>query len=203
MAEHIGVFGGSFDPPHLGHLVAASYAQDAGEFDRLLWVPTGESYHKGGGSGTSAEHRFNMVERAVESNESFTVSDVDVRRAGPSYTFDMVTQLRQQHPGAGITLILGADALAGLASWHRADELCQLVSILGVTRADIAERQLPPAIVQQTSLRWIDIPSIGISSTYCRERVRAGLSLRYLVPNSVEEYISANALYSESHVLGV
>ena len=191
-----GIFGGSFDPPHLGHLIAAQSVAIGCELDLVFWVPTGESYHKA--PTTAAHHRFAMVEAAIASNPRFAVSEVDILRPGPTYSYDTVTDLEAQYPGSSFTLMMGDDAFATLGSWNRAAQLRERVSIAVVTRES---GQTPQA--QDASLRWIAIPHIAISSSECRDRVRSGSDIRYLVPESVGAYINEHSLYSENYEPGV
>lgn len=189
MTSRIGLFGGSFDPPHLGHLIAAELAADELGLDTVLWIPTGNSYHKS--VGTSVEHRVEMVRLAIAGNDRFQVSRVDADRPGPTYTIDTVEALEHEVPGAEFTVILGDDSWNTIDSWHRSDELrarCQFAVIHrnGATR-----------VPGPTSLRWIEIPAIGISSTACRERFRSGGTVRYWIPESVRGYIENNRLYTE------
>lgn len=189
MPARIGIFGGSFDPPHLGHAIAAQAAVEQLGLDLLLWVPTGESYHKAGGSET--DQRVRMVELAIAGDSRFHVSLVDARRPGPTYSIDTVTELRATHRDAELFFLLGADAWNDLPNWHRSAELQELVTFAVIHRDGL------PAQSRPTSLRWVEIPSIGISSTECRKRVRAGKSLQYWVFDSVRSYIDSYQLYSE------
>ena len=187
MPRQVGIFGGSFDPPHLGHLIAAQAAYEALGLDLVLFVPTGNAYHKAPGS--QAADRLAMTERAIAGDRRFAVSRLEVDRAGPSYTIDTVTALRAQHPDAQFTLILGSDAFRDLPHWHRSAELQKAVRIAVVTR----EEALPPEAVAQP--RCVTIAPIGISSSQCRRRVREGLGVNYLVPEAVAGYIEEHSLY--------
>ncbi|HLP23694.1 MAG TPA: nicotinate-nucleotide adenylyltransferase [Microbacteriaceae bacterium] len=189
MPTRVGVFGGSFDPPHLGHLLAATAAFETLGLDLVLWVPTGDQSHKA--STSAAHHRLEMVRLATAGEARFAVSTVDIDREGPTYSIDTVTDLRGLYSDAEFTFLLGDDAWAGIDSWHRSSELTSLVQFAVLSRTTVATE------AEAESLRWVRIPRIEMSSTECRERVRAGQGLRYRVPDSVAEYIENHKLYLE------
>ena len=187
MPRKLGIFGGSFDPPHLGHLIAAQSAWEQLGLDAVLFVPAGSAYHKA--EGLAASHRLEMTRRAIAHDERFIVSTVDVDRAGPSYTIDTLAALREEYPGAEFTLLLGSDAYLGLDDWHRAAELRSQLAIAVVSRE-------PGAIASSDgAVRYVSIDPIGISSTQCRERIRHGLGVKYFVPDAVANYIDELKLY--------
>lgn len=190
MPARIGLFGGSFDPPHFGHLIAAQAAAEQLELDRVLWIPTGDSYHKA--PSTPPGHRTAMCELAIAGNDRFELSLVDVDRPGATYSIDTVAAVRAQRVADELVFILGEDAYRSVDSWHRADELRTQVSFAVVHRSGF------DGDTQPASLPLVTIPSIGISSSACRERVRAGRSVRYWVPEPVREYIAEHRLYSEN-----
>ncbi len=189
----LGVMGGTFDPVHHGHLVAASEAATLFELDQVVFVPTGQPWQKGAGEVTPAEDRYLMTVIATASNPRFTVSRVDVDRAGPTYTIDTLLDLRAMYgPDVEMFFITGADALAQILSWRRADELFELAHFVGVTRPgyDLADAHLPDGVVT-----LVEIPAMAISSSACRERVRDGRPVWYLVPDGVVQYIDKRRLY--------
>jgi nicotinate-nucleotide adenylyltransferase len=185
--------GGTFDPIHHGHLVAASEVQAQFDLDEVVFVPTGQPWQKSGRVVAPAEHRYLMTVIATASNPRFTVSRVDIDRDGPTYTIDTLRDLRVQRPEAELFFITGADALAQILSWKDADELWDLAHFIGVTRPGyvLSESGLP---AERVSLQ--EVPAMAISSTDCRERVRAGEPIWYLVPDGVVQYISKHDLYA-------
>ncbi len=185
--------GGTFDPIHHGHLVAASEVQAQFDLDEVVFVPTGQPWQKSGRVVAPAEHRYLMTVIATASNPRFTVSRVDIDRDGPTYTIDTLRDLRAQRPEAELFFITGADALAQILSWKDADELWDLAHFIGVTRPGyvLSESGLP---AERVSLQ--EVPAMAISSTDCRERVRAGEPIWYLVPDGVVQYISKHDLYA-------
>ena len=187
--------GGTFDPVHNGHLVAASEVAARFHLDEVVFVPTGEPWQKSARAVSSAEHRYLMTVIATASNPGFTVSRVDVDRPGPTYTVDTLRDLRAQRPGSDLFFITGADALAQMLSWKDAEELAGLASLVGVTRpghelAVPASGSLPAG-----SVHLLEVPALAISSTDCRDRVAAGLPVWYLVPDGVVQHISKHGLY--------
>src|SRR6476469_245098 len=175
--RRIGVMGGTFDPIHHGHLVAASEVADKFGLDEVVFVPTGQPWQKSGES--AAEHRYLMTVIATAANPSFTVSRVDIDRPGPTYTKDTLVDLRAGEPAAEWFFITGADALAAIMSWKDVDQLFGLAQFIGVTRPgyQLNDPKLPGA-----SVTLIEVPALAISSTDCRERVRKGAPVWYLVP---------------------
>lgn len=185
--------GGTFDPPHLGHLAAASAAYDQLDLDAVLLVPAGEPWQKAAQAVTSAAHRLAMVRLVAAEDPRFVVSDVDVVRPGPSYTVETLADLRALHPDSELHLIVGADLVAGLPGWHRAEDLVAGVDGLAVVVRPGHPRAHPGPPVGEVT--WIETPGVDISATQCRERFAANLPNRYLVPDSVIAYVHAHALY--------
>ena len=187
----IGVMGGTFDPIHHGHLVAASEAAQSFDLDEVVFVPTGQPWHKK--TVTSAEHRYLMTVIATASNPRFTVSRVDVDRPGPTYTIDTLRDLRAQRPDADLFFITGADALAQILSWKDIDELWSLAHFVGVTR--------PGHVLDgmgRDDVSLLEVPAMAISSTDCRARVAANHPVWYLVPDGVVQYIAKYGLYADA-----
>ena len=184
--------GGTFDPIHHGHLVAASEVQALYDLDEVVFVPTGEPWQKDAGLVSPAEHRYLMTVIATASNPRFTVSRADLDRPGPTYTIDTLRDLRAQRPGSELYFITGADALAQILSWKDIDELWDLAHFIGVTRPGhvLSDSGLP-----EDRVTLQEIPAMAISSTDCRSRVLKGEPVWYLVPDGVAQYIAKHQLY--------
>ena len=185
--------GGTFDPIHHGHLVAASEVQSLFDLDEVVFVPTGQPWQKADREVSPAEHRYLMTVVATASNPRFTVSRVDIDRDGPTYTIDTLRDLHAARPDDELFFITGADALAQILSWKDADELFDLAHFIGVTRPgyELSESGLPE---EKVTLQ--EVPAMAISSTDCRERVADSEPVWYLVPDGVVQYINKYALYS-------
>lgn len=188
----IGVMGGTFDPVHHGHLVAASEVAAVFGLDEVAFVPTGRPWQKASRQVTAAEHRYLMTVVATASNPRFTVSRVDLDRPGPTYTIDTLRDLKRERPHAELFFITGADALAQILTWKDSAELFDLAHFVGVTRpGHVLDSNGLPA--DRVSL--IEVPAMAISSTDCRDRVRRGEPVWYLVPDGVVQYIGKHGLY--------
>ncbi len=188
----IGVMGGTFDPIHHGHLVAASEVADRFALDEVVFVPTGQPWQKSDKIVSPAEDRYLMTVVATASNPRFSVSRVDIDRGGPTYTADTLRDLHRLVPEADLYFITGADALSQILSWHKVEELFELAHFVGVTRPgyELADGHLPEGAVS-----LVEVPAMAISSTDCRRRVGAGHPVWYLVPDGVVQYISKRNLY--------
>jgi len=182
--------GGTFDPIHHGHLVAASEVAQSFDLDEVVFVPTGEPWMKSDVS--PSEHRYLMTVIATASNPRFTVSRVDIDRVGMTYTIDTLRELRAERPDADLFFITGADAIAQILSWRDHDELWELAHFVAVSRPGhvLNIDGLPSANVSQ-----LEVPALAISSTDCRERVHRGHPVWYLVPDGVVQYIAKHHLY--------
>jgi len=182
--------GGTFDPIHHGHLVAASEVAQWFDLDEVIFVPTGQPWQKSEVS--PGEHRYLMTVIATASNPRFTVSRVDIDRVGPTYTIDTLRDIKADRPGAELFFITGADALAQILSWRDHDELWNLAHFVAVSRPGhvLSTDGLPTDDVSQ-----LEIPALAISSTDCRQRVRKGHPVWYLVPDGVVQYIAKHHLY--------
>ncbi|WP_255357375.1 MULTISPECIES: nicotinate-nucleotide adenylyltransferase [unclassified Microcella] len=189
----IGIMGGTFDPIHHGHLVAASEVADHFQLDEVVFVPTGQPYLKP--EATGSEHRYLMTVIATASNPSFSVSRVDIDRDGPTYTIDTLRDLRKRFPDAELYFISGADAIAQILDWKDVAELWELAHFVAVSRPGhpLTARGLPEGDVS-----LVEIPALAISSTDCRERVGRGSPVWYLVPDGVVQYIAKHRLYRRS-----
>lgn len=192
----IGIMGGTFDPIHNGHLVAASEAAYRFDLDKVIFVPTGQPWQKADRDVTDAEHRYLMTMVATASNPRFTVSRVDIDRNGPTYTIDTLRDIRKFYPDAELYFITGADALSSIMSWRDWEDMLEMAHFVGVTRPGYPlTRDMVPED-QRDNIELIDIPAMAISSTDCRERARGGEPVWYLVPDGVVQYIAKNHLYS-------
>jgi nicotinate-nucleotide adenylyltransferase len=191
-ARRLGVMGGTFDPVHHGHLVAASEVAGLFALDEVVFVPTGQPWQKSEREVSPAEDRYLMTVIATASNPRFSVSRVDVDRGGPTYTIDTLSDLHREHPDAELFFITGADALAQIMSWRETDKLFQLAHFVGVTRPGyhLADVDLPRGAVS-----LVEVPALAISSTDCRDRVGRGMPVWYLVPDGVVQYIEKRRLY--------
>jgi nicotinate-nucleotide adenylyltransferase len=190
--RRIGVMGGTFDPVHHGHLVAASEVASRFALDEVVFVPTGQPWQKSARQVSPAEDRYLMTVIATASNPRFTVSRVDIDRHGPTYTIDTLTDLHHQRPEAELFFITGADALAQIMTWRDGEHCFDLAHFIGVTRPGytLADSDLPAGRVS-----LVEIPALAISSSDCRARVAAGEPVWYLVPDGVVQYISKSGLY--------
>ena len=196
----IGILGGTFDPIHYGHLVAGEEARRALDLERVLFVPSARPPHKQEYPVSAPEDRVEMVKLAIADNPNFELSTVDVDRAGFSYTVDTVRMLQEQlGPAAELFFILGEDALADLPTWHRPERLLEICQLIAVNRPGyhsfslrLLDRQLPGV---ERRVHPVRIPELAIWSTELRARVCSGLSVRYLVPERVHDYVYSRGLY--------
>jgi len=186
----IGVMGGTFDPIHHGHLVAASEVAQSLGLDEVMFVPTGAPSYKA--DVTPAEHRYLMTVIATASNPTFTVSRVDIDRRKPTFTIDTLRDLHEQRPDADLYFITGADAIAQILSWKDVDELWRLAHFVAVSRPG---HVLSVSGLPEQDVSLLEVPALAISSTDCRDRVRRGFPVWYLVPDGVVQYISKHHLY--------
>ncbi|GAB2836209.1 nicotinate-nucleotide adenylyltransferase [Actinocorallia aurea] len=191
----MGIMGGTFDPIHHGHLVAASEAAHLFGLDEVVFVPTGQPWQKADKKVTAAEDRYLMAVIATASNPRFRVSRVDIDRSGPTYTYDTLLDMRAElGPDTELYFITGADALAQMLTWRNAERMFDLARFVGCTRPGhvLADPGLPEGRVD-----LVEVPALAISSTEVRDRVRAGEPVWYLVPDGIVQYINKNALYRE------
>ena len=188
--------GGTFDPVHHGHLVAASEVAVLFGLDEVVFVPTGQPWQKGDREVAPAEDRYLMTVIATASNPRFSVSRVDVDRGGPTYTIDTLSDLKRQRPDDQLFFITGADALSQILSWRDSDACFALAHFIGVTRPgfDLGASHLPEGTVS-----LVEVPALAISSSDCRARVGRGMPVWYLVPDGVVQYIEKRGLYRTPH----
>jgi nicotinate-nucleotide adenylyltransferase len=188
----LGVFGGTFDPPHLGHLVAASDAADALGLTTLLWVPSAHHPFKGGAVRASPALRLEMVRAAIAGDARFRAEPLELERRGPSYTVDTLRELRARHPGAELFFVTGADNLRDLPKWREPEELVRLATLVVVARQG---EGLPEAA--NLPARAVHMARVDVSATEVRRRVAAGRTIKYLVPEAVRAIIEREGLYRE------
>ena len=195
--RRVGVMGGTFDPVHHGHLVAASEVAHRFRLDEVVFVPTGQPWQKRDRPVTPAEDRYLMTVIATAADPRFRVSRVDVDRGGPTYTVDTLRDLTAEYAadgvGAELYFITGADALSSIAGWRDSTELLGLAHFVGVTRPG---HTLTASGLPDGSVTLVEIPALAISSTDCRARVGRGEPIRYLVPEGVVEYVAKRHLYA-------
>jgi nicotinate-nucleotide adenylyltransferase len=192
MPLRLGVMGGTFDPIHHGHLVAASEVAHLFRLDEVVFVPTGQPWQKDAREVSPAEVRYLMTVIATADDARFTVSRADIERTGPTYTVDTLRDLHAERPDAELFFITGADALASILTWRDPQEVLALAHLVGVTRPghDASAAHLP-----EGSASIVEVPALAISSTDCRERVARGAPISYLVPAGVERFIAKTGLY--------
>ncbi len=191
--------GGTFDPIHNGHLVAASEVADLFELDQVVFVPTGQPWQKRTRSVTAAEDRYLMTVIATASNPRFSVSRVDIDRRGPTYTKDTLRDLHAQNPDADLYFITGADALASILSWQNWEEMFEIARFVGVSRPgyELDGKHISAALAElpDDSLHLVEVPALAISSTDCRNRAEGSRPIWYLVPDGVVQYVAKRDLY--------
>jgi nicotinate-nucleotide adenylyltransferase len=200
MSRSVGILGGAFNPPHIGHLVLAQEAICALDLDELILIPTGEAPHKRIEPEPGAAVRLELAEAAVAGLEGIRVSDVEVAREGPSYAYRTLELLVDELPGSQLTFVMGADVAAGLEGWRRPERVLELARI-AVARRPGAGRESVDAALQRLGAEAaleLEIPQLGVSSTMVRERVAAGRPLRWLVPDGVAALIGERGLYRQA-----
>ncbi len=193
----LGLFGGTFDPIHLGHLLLAEQCREACDLDRVWLVVAGSPPHKPGGR-TGVGHRLEMVRIAIAGHPAFAASDIEATRPGPHYSVETLEAVRRDHPDDELFFLIGADSLKDLPSWREPGRIAQLATIVVVNRPGIEEvdgSNLPDFGPGSLPLRSITIPPVGIASSDLRRRLREGRSIRYMVSRGVEAYIDAQGLY--------
>ena len=198
----IGVFGGTFDPIHIGHLAIAEEARSYLDLEEVLVIPASEPWLKAGRPVTAAHHRMAMVELAVESHPSLQASDIEMRRPGPTYTVDTLAELhRRLGPATELYLVLGTDSLMDIGRWHQPQRLFELCSLVAITRPGAAE--FDPGTLDAVSpgasakVELLEGPMLDVSAVTLRRRISRGLSITGHVPEAVEEYIQQHRLYKD------
>jgi nicotinate-nucleotide adenylyltransferase len=193
----IGIFGGTFNPPHVGHLIVVESVQDQERFDTVLFVPSASPPNKQAGvqDGTlaPAADRLRMVQLAIQGNSKFEVSDIEIRRSGPSFTVDTIDALAALHPDASLSLIIGSDNLLDFHTWKSPREIVAKAGLVVMGRPGFDLRQANPEFSRLAKV--MNVPQVGVSGTDIRRRVKLGRSIRYLVPKTVEDFIRHANLY--------
>lgn len=188
--KRVGILGGTFNPVHNGHLIIAEQVRDKLQLDKVYLMPNGKPPHADVKKTIAAKPRLDMLKLAVKNNEGFAIETLEVEKNGKSYTYDTMDILTILNPDTMYYFIIGADMIEYLPKWYRIDELVQLVQFVGVQRPGYSVETDYPIMI-------IDIPEIALSSTRIRQAIKAEESIRYLVPNSVQEYIEKEGLYIE------
>jgi nicotinate-nucleotide adenylyltransferase len=205
----IGIYGGSFDPVHLGHLIAAESAREQASLDRVIFVPAAQSPHKTYRTPAAAADRLAMLELATSGHPAFEVSSVELERGGISYTVETLAEMRARFPDDQLVLLLGPDAVRGLATWRGPRRIAELAELVTISRSglddedqlrnDATLRELLGATVLERCLdSCVRMPAVGVRATAIREAVRAGRSIRYLVPAAVATFIQQHGLYRDA-----
>jgi nicotinate-nucleotide adenylyltransferase len=196
-----GIYGGTFDPPHYGHLILAEAAQVQLNLKRVIWILTRRSPHKLTHSITPAETRLQLLQLALEGYMLYEISRVEIDRPPPYYAVDTIRLLRLTYPDEGLVYLMGGDSLVDLPTWHKPEELVALCHSIGVLRRpgcdpdlDELDRQLPGL---REKVKWIDVPPVEISASLIRNKIKQGLPYRHLVPPAVGDFIEEHRLYQE------
>lgn len=187
--KRIGILGGTFDPPHLGHLIIADIVKDTLKLDEVWFIPNDIPPHKVE-TKTSNDDRINMVNEAIKDNDSFTMNTIEIERKGTSYTIDTVKTLKERYPHKLFYFIIGADMVEYLPHWYEIDELMQLITFVGVKRRGYQLQTKYP-------IKTVDMPTIEISSSDIRERIKQGKTVKYFLPKNVLSYIRERSLYED------
>lgn len=201
----IGIYGGTFDPIHVAHLVLAEQCREQCHLDEVWFVPAASPPHKQNSVISSAKTRAEMIEFAISGNPQFKLSRIELDRSGPSYTVTTLEQLRAEDPTRELFLLIGADSVRDLPTWREPQRILELATVVAVNRGrdPIANAQLGQVIqklgfVAASRIEWVQMPGMEISATEIRERIAAGRSIRYLVPRAVEAYLKQNHLYRDT-----
>lgn len=190
--RRLAIMGGTFDPIHYGHLVAAEGARHEFNLEKVIFIPAGQPPHKKGRRITDSHYRLEMTRHAVSSNSHFEVSDIEVERTGPSYTIDTVIAVKELYPQHQVFFITGADAVLEILTWNRVEELLSRCSFIAATRPGYRLESLEHTL---KNIVTMEVPALAISSTDIRHRVKDGRPIKYLLPEAVENYIKEMGLY--------
>ncbi|MBZ0266199.1 nicotinate-nucleotide adenylyltransferase [bacterium] len=194
--SRVGLFGGTFDPPTIAHLIAAQYAYDELQLDQVWFILNARNPHKQDITVSDDYIRLEMLHSAIVGKPEFRVETCEIERGGLSYMFDTVKYLKEEHPKIEFLFLGGEDILNGLEHWHRVDELLQEIQFVIFSRP--SKRKISTLSKWQRRIKNLEIPGLEISSTLVRERIKVGKSVRYLVPNDVEELIEQHGLYNRT-----
>ena len=191
MTRRIGLFGGTFDPPHIGHCIIANEVLKRCQLDEVWWIPTSTPPHKNKSNAVSDEARSQMVKLICEENESFHFCGIELERSGKSYTVDTLLSLKKMHLDASFSFLIGGDMIAYLPKWHRIEELVKLVEFIGVEREGYSTHS-------PYEFTKVEVPSMAVSSSMIRSKLNNGENVRYLVPDNVWNWIRKEGLYGTS-----
>jgi nicotinate-nucleotide adenylyltransferase len=199
--QKIGIFGGSFNPIHIGHLIAAQETLDAMKLDKVIFIPAGNPPHKSQRNLAAAEDRYDMVKLAIQNNPGFEISSMEMERSGKTYSFDTLKELKEQCKDIDMHFIIGFDTLKELHTWRNIQGIFDIVSFVVVNRGNEA-LEIKQWIEDRVrtyggTIEYVPIPDIEISSTDIRHRIQDGRSIKYLVPDTVEQYIKSRGLYMD------
>lgn len=195
LPQTLGIFGGTFDPPHLGHLIVAAHVREAMHLDRMMFIPAAVPPHKRDREITPGPARLAMVQAAIEGDPRSVASDIELKRGGVSYTIDTIRSLRQDMPGTQFTVLIGMDNLLDFLSWKEPQAILDQATIVVMTRPGYTAGPEESGLLKQ--MRLCEVPYIGIAARDIRRRVAEGKSIRYLVPDAVERYIKTHGLYRQ------
>lgn len=193
-SKKIGIMGGTFDPIHIGHMIAAEQAREQANLDEVWFIPTHYPPHKNMKPGASPIERLEMVQAAVEDHADFRAIDIEIRRGGISYTYDTIIELNETWPDYHFSSIIGADMVEYLPQWNRIEQIAELISFIGLSRPGYTlNANLPPYLHHR--VKTVEMPALDVSSTEIRQRLKAGQSIRYFVPDPVYYRIREKQLY--------
>lgn len=190
---NIGIYGGTFNPPHIGHLITAESVKQIAGLDNILFVPSYITPHKNEGEEHLSHHRFEMIKLAVQNNPSFQVSDIEISKNEISYTITTLEYLLSKHPGDKFSIIIGMDNYITFHLWKDPKRILQIASLIVMNRPQYPRKV--NELIGTTNTSFVDVPNIEISSSEIRQRVKEGKSIKYLVPERVERYILTHNLY--------
>jgi nicotinate-nucleotide adenylyltransferase len=191
--KKIGIFGGAFDPPHLGHLIAAQYAAEQLSLEKVIFVPSGKHPFKEGELVASAEQRFAMTKLAIAGNPLFEVSDVEIRKVESSYTFETLEYFASLYPQASLSFLIGTDNIRSFSSWKHPEKILDLATVVVLDREVVRLPKQENEFIKR--FLYLDTPMIELSSREIRRRLREGKSIRYMIRNGVELFIDMTGLY--------
>lgn len=197
--KNIGIFGGTFNPVHIGHLIAAQEVANQTGLDKIIFMPVGDPPHKRNSEVILPKHRLEMVKLAIENNDKFEICDIEIKRKGKTYTYDTLKELHNIYDDSEIFLIIGFDALRDIDSWKKVSDVFGMAQFIVVNRGNMESEMLEEIENKRekydADIRIVSIPDIEVSSTDIRRRAQEGESIKYLVPDNVIEYMQSKNLY--------
>lgn len=186
----IGILGGTFNPPHIGHMIIADQVKDQLDLEKILFIPSAIPPHQKEKGTISAEHRLAMLERTIGDNASFEIDEIEISRGGKSYTYDTIKELKEKNSDVEFYFIIGADMVEDLPNWYKIDELLEMIQFVAVNRPNYDSKTPYPVIV-------VDVPDVDVSSSLIRQKVKDDCSINYLVTPETKEYIESEGLYKD------